>query len=92
MECGTQPIMEQMHFIIYDSTLAVGLVDIYEDSCAELDSNVNMPIAGNHAYVLDDTGRMADVNAFTPHHRTLVIPVTDEAIRYKCPYEVTDAY
>ena len=41
----------------------------------------------NHAYLLDDTGKTEDVNAFTIGHKTLVIHIMDAAIKYECHYE-----
>ena len=35
-----------------------------EDSRTELDSHANMPVIGQHCYVIFDTGKIADVNAF----------------------------
>ena len=37
-----------------------------EDSQTELDSHANMPVVGHREYVISDTGRIADVNPFTP--------------------------
>ena len=33
----------------------------------ELDSHANMPVAGQHAYILAESGKYVDVNPFTPH-------------------------
>ena len=46
-----------------------------------------MTVVVNHAYLLDDTGKTEDLNAFTIGHKTLVIPIVDAAIKYKCHYE-----
>jgi hypothetical protein len=43
-----------------------GGMDIDEGSRTELDFYANMPIVGRHAYIISDTGRMADVSPFTP--------------------------
>ena len=37
-----------------------------EQSKTELDSHANMPVVGRHAFIIWDTGRVAEVNAFTP--------------------------
>jgi hypothetical protein len=37
-----------------------------EESRTELDSHANMPVVGRNAYIISDTGRIAEVNAFTP--------------------------
>ena len=49
-----------------------------------------MPVVGNYAYVLADTGQTKDANDFTPDHKTLVINFVDSAISYEFPNEVTD--
>ena len=36
-----------------------------EDSRTELDSHANMPVVGRNAYIISDTGRIADMNLFT---------------------------
>jgi hypothetical protein len=36
-----------------------------QDSRTELDSHANMPVVGRNAYIISDTGRVADVNAFS---------------------------
>jgi hypothetical protein len=58
-----------------------------EDSRTELDSHANMPVVGRHAYVMSDTGRIADVNPFTPDYNPMQIPIVDAAIRCDCPYD-----
>ena len=37
-----------------------------KDSRTELESHANMPAVGRHVYVISDTGKIADVNPFTP--------------------------
>ena len=56
------------------------------ESRMELDSHANMPVVGKHAYILSDTGRTADVNAYNPQYETMVIPIVDAAVQYNCPY------
>ena len=41
------------------------------DSRAELDSHANMPVVGRHSFVISDTGKVADVQAFSPDHETM---------------------
>ena len=60
--------------------------DAEESSRTELDSHANMPVVGRHAYIISDTGRMADVNPFTPDYDSMLIPIVDAAVRYECPY------
>jgi hypothetical protein len=45
-------------------------MEVKESSQSELDSHANMPVVGRHAYVISDTGRIADVNHFTPDYAT----------------------
>eukprot|EP00957_Ditylum_brightwellii_P176397 13432598-Ditylum_brightwellii.AAC.1 len=60
-----------------------------EQSRTELDSHANMPVVGRHAYVISDTGRVADVSPFTPDYNFLKIKIVDAAIQYDCPYTGT---
>eukprot|EP00957_Ditylum_brightwellii_P185696 14138468-Ditylum_brightwellii.AAC.1 len=55
----------------------------------ELDSHANMPVVGRHAYVISDTGRIADVSPFTPDYSSMEIKIVDAVIQYDCPYNVT---
>jgi hypothetical protein len=36
-----------------------------EPTRTELDSHANMPVVGRNAYIISDTGRVAEVNPFT---------------------------
>ena len=47
--------------------------DVEEESRTELDSHANMPVVGRNAYVISDTGRIADVNPFTPDYDSMQI-------------------
>ena len=58
-----------------------------EQSRTELDSHANMPVVGRHAFIISDTGRIADVNAFTPDYEPMQLPIVDAAIQYDCPYD-----
>ena len=44
-----------------------------EQSRMELDSHANMPVVGRHAYVISDTGIIADVSPFTPDYNSMKI-------------------
>ena len=57
-----------------------------EESRTELDSHANMPVVGQNAYIISDTGRIADVNPFTPDYDSMQISIVDAAVRYDCPY------
>jgi len=63
--------------------------DDQEQMCSsrmELDSHANMPVVGRHCYILQRTGRTADVSAFSPDLNTLEILIVDAALMYYCPY------
>jgi hypothetical protein len=63
-----------------------GMDDDDEGSRTELDSHVNMPAVGRHAYIISDTGRMADVSSFTPDYASMQLRIVDAAVQYDCPY------
>jgi hypothetical protein len=59
----------KVHFKIYTLLANACGVDINEtgtdedeDSRSELDSHANMPVVGQNAYVISDTGKVADVS------------------------------
>jgi hypothetical protein len=56
-----------------------------EESRTEMDSHANMPVAGRNACMTSDTGRIADVNAFTPDHDSMMTSIVDAAVRHDCP-------
>jgi hypothetical protein len=57
-----------------------------EESRTELDSHANMPVADMNAHSMSDTGRIADVNPFTPEHNSVMTSVVDAAVRCcDCP-------
>ena len=58
-----------------------------EGSRTELDSHANMPVVGRHAYIISDTGRMADVSPFTPDYASMQLRIVDAAVQYDCPYD-----
>ena len=68
--------------------MMVSSIDVSEEtsvtSRTELDSHANMPVVGRNAYVISDTGRIADVNPFTPDYESMQIPIVDAAVRYDC--------
>jgi hypothetical protein len=47
----------------------------------------NMPVVGRHAFIISDTGQVADVNAFTPDYEPMQLSIVDAAIQYDCPYD-----
>ena len=56
------------------------------ESCTELDSHMNMPVAGKHAYIIAETGKKVDVSPFTPDYQPLTVPLVDATVRYNNPY------
>jgi hypothetical protein len=60
-----------------------------EDSRTELDSHANMPVVGKYSYIISDTGRVADVKAYTPDYDSLTLRIVDAAVKYECPYSGT---
>jgi hypothetical protein len=60
-----------------------------EDSRTELDSHANMPVVGKCAFIISDTGRVADVKAYTPDYDSMQIRIVDAAVKYECPYSGT---
>eukprot|EP00957_Ditylum_brightwellii_P147108 11200993-Ditylum_brightwellii.AAC.1 len=56
------------------------------ESKTELDSHANMPVVGKHALILSHTGRVADVNPFTPGCKSMHVPIVHAALKYECLY------
>jgi hypothetical protein len=46
-----------------------------------------MPVVGRHAFIISDTGRVAEVNAFTPDYEPMQLLIVNAAIQYDCPYD-----
>ena len=40
--------------------------DATNDSRTELDSHANMPVVGRNSFIISDTGKIADVKAYSP--------------------------
>jgi hypothetical protein len=55
----------------------------------DLDSHANMVVLGKDCFILSQTGLQADVNAFTPDHQSLPIPIVNGAKLYIDPYTGT---
>jgi hypothetical protein len=45
-----------------------------------------MPVIGRHAYIISETGKIADVSPFTPDYKSMEIPIVDAAVQYEDPY------
>ena len=61
------------------------------ESRTELDSHANMVVVGKNCKILEDTGRKADVSAFSPDFETLEIAIVDAALAYFDPYTGKDS-
>ena len=57
-----------------------------EESRTELDSHANMAVIGKHSYILAETGKMVEVNPFTPNYKPMEAPIVDSASQYDSPY------
>ena len=53
----------------------------------ELDSHANMPVVGQHSYIINYSGQKVDVKPFTPQYRSMEAELVDAALLYECPYE-----
>ena len=40
-------------------------------SRTDLDSHENMPVVGTHSTIISDTGRIADISAYTPEYKSM---------------------
>ena len=59
------------------------------DSRSELDSHANMVVVGKHAFILQTSTRMAEVNPFSTECGTLEkVPIVDAIVAYDCPYSM----
>jgi hypothetical protein len=60
-----------------------------EQSWTELDSHMlTCPWwADMDAFIISDTGRVADLNACTPDYEPMQLSIVDAAIQYDCPYD-----
>jgi len=84
----TFKIVESDHLYFTISTIDASMGDETDEmSRTDLDSHANMPVVGRHAYVISDTGRTAEVNAFTPDYKAMNVRIVDAAVKYECPYE-----
>jgi hypothetical protein len=56
-------------------------MDVDEGSWTELDSHADMPVVGRNAYIILDTGRVADVSPFTSDYASMQIRIVDAAVQ-----------
>ena len=55
----------------------------------DLDSHANMCVIGRYSVIVSNSGRHAEVNAFSPTIESLhKVPIVDAAIAYDCPYSM----
>ena len=45
-----------------------------------------MPVVGRNAYIIENTGKIVDINPFTPDYKSMQVPMVDAAVKYDCPY------
>ena len=58
-----------------------------DETRTELDSHANMAVIGRNAYILNNSGRTAQISPFTPDYEALSeVPIVDAAILYECPH------
>ena len=63
----------------------VGLSD-GQTCLTELDSHANMIVLGKHCLILNDSGKTAHVNSFSPQTGSISsVPIVDGACAYDCP-------
>ena len=53
----------------------------------DLGSLANMPVVGQHSYIINHSRQKVDVRPFTPQYRSLKAELVDAALLYECPYE-----
>eukprot|EP00966_Prymnesium_polylepis_P332253 7387765-Prymnesium_polylepis.1 len=46
-----------------------------------------MPVMGRDALVVSDTGRVIEINPFTPNYDAIKVKLVDAALKYNCPNE-----
>ena len=52
------------------------------ESCMELDSHMNIPVVGKHAYIIAETSKKVDVSPFTPDYQPLTVPLVAATVWY----------
>ena len=60
--------------------------DVNGGYCTKLDSHANIPVLGQHSFILNDTGQTVEVNPFTPQYEAMTAKLVDGALLYDCPY------
>ena len=52
-----------------------------EGSRKDPESHANMPVVGIPAYIISDTGRVADVSPFTPDYASMQLRIVDATVQ-----------
>ena len=56
-------------------------------SQSELDSHANMVVVGSNSCIIEDTGKKADINPFSPDFDALTkVPIVHAGLLYECPH------
>jgi hypothetical protein len=67
----------------------ISAVSLDESIQSDLDSHANMVVLGKHCFIISDSGKYIDVNAFADAVGGLAqVPIVDATITYDCPYGV----
>ena len=53
----------------------------------ELDSHTNMSVEGKHSHIINQAGKMVEVNLFTLQYKTITAEVVDAILWCDYPYE-----
>jgi hypothetical protein len=54
---------------------------------SQLDSHANMNVFGKHCYVISNSGKYANVSAFSEEVGSMLkVPIVDAIIAYDCPF------
>ena len=73
----------------YNSNLSDNNTSASNKFRVELDSHSNIPVVGLSAYIISDSSKAADVNAFNPDYKFKQIPIVDAALQYEDLYDGT---
>ena len=90
-DSGTSNIVtnDRIYAILADAMMAgcgMDEDDVIGGYRTKLDSHVNMPVLGQHSFILNDTGQTVEVNLFTPQYKAMTAKLVDGALFYDCHY------
>ena len=66
--------------IIYDANISDKNIGLMIESSIYIDSHANMPVVGDSAYIISDTGETYDINAYSPEYESINIKIVDAAL------------